>query len=138
MMKTATAKPIDIALRDNWLRTIQQLEDQIKTWVYMGSDWSTEWSESREIEEELLGKYTVSVLTIHTPNGRLILEPIARNYPGRGIVELFAWPTLFRVRLLRGEEDSDWQVRVDSGFILHEEWNRENFVRLASDLLSAS
>ena len=104
----------------------------------MESGWSTEWEGSREIQEEPLGTYTVSVLTIHTPSGRLILEPIARNYPGRGIVELFAWPTLFRVRLLRGEEDSDWQVRVDSGFILHEEWNRENFVRLASDLLNAS
>lgn len=137
-MKTATAQPIDIALRDKWLRTVQQLQEQIKTWVYMESGWSTEWEEGHEIQEEPLGTYTVSVLTIHTPNGRLMLEPIARNYPGRGIVELFAWPTLFRVRLLRGEEDSDWQVRVDSGFILHEEWNRENFVRLAGDLLNAS
>ncbi len=36
------------------------------------------------------------------------------------------------------EEDTDWQVRVASGFTLHERWNRENFVRLAGDLLNAS
>ena len=104
----------------------------------MESGWSTEWGESREIEEEPLGTYTVPVLTICTPDGWLILEPIARNFPGRGIVEFYAWPTLFRVRLLRGEEDTNWQVRVDSGFILHEGWNRKNFVRLAGDLLHAS
>ena len=137
-MKTATAKMVDVPLRDEWLRVIQQLQDQIKTWVYMEAGWSTEWGESDKTQEDPLGTYTVSVLTIHTPNGRLILEPIARNYPGRGIVELFAWPTLFRVRLLHGEEDADWQVRVDSGIILHEEWNRSNFVRLANDLLNAS
>ena len=107
-------------------------------WVYMESGWSTEWEEGREIQEEPLGTYTVSVLTIHTHNGRLMLEPVARNFPGRGIVEFYAWPTLFRVRLLRGEEDADWQVRVDSGFTLHEEWNCDNFVRLANDLLNAS
>lgn len=137
-MKTTALREPNVSLLDEWLHTVEDLQNKIKTWVYMESDWSTEWEGSREIQEEPLGMYTVSVLTIHTPNGRLILEPIARNYPGRGIVELFAWPTLFRVRLLRGEEDADWQVRVDSGFILHEEWNRENFVRLASDLLSAS
>ncbi len=137
-MRTAALEKPNIFLRDEWLHTVQDLQNKIKTWVYMEPGWSTEWGEIREIQEEPLGTYTVSVLTIHTPNGRLILEPIARNYPGRGIVELFAWPTLFRVRLLRGEQDTDWQVRVDSGFILHEEWSRENFVRLAGDLLNAS
>ena len=137
-MTTTALKKVDMSLREEWLQTIQQLQDQVKAWVSIESGWSTKQSESGEIEEEPLGTYIVPFLTIYTPNGRLILEPIARNFPGRGIVELYAWPTLFRVRLLHGEAEADWQVRVDSGFILHEEWSHGNFVRLASDLLNAS
>ena len=124
-------------IRGEWVRSVEALANQVQEWVRLKPEWQTT-SENTNISEEPLGTYSLPVVTIHTPDGRLILEPIARNYPGRGIVELYAWPTLFRVRLLRGEEDAGWQVRVDSGFILHEEWNRENFVRLASDLLNAS
>ena len=136
-MKTAAAKSVDVSLRDDWLRTIQQLQDQIKTWVYMEAGWSTEWGESRKIEEETLDFYTVTDIHILTPSGKLILEPIARNSPGRGIVELFAWPTLYRVRLLQDNDWGGWRVRTDSGIYLRQEWNRNNFITLANDLLTA-
>ncbi len=137
-MKTATLKKPDVALRDGWMHTVTELEHQIKTWVSQEPDWTTSQGEDHQIEEDPLGVYTVTSLDIYTPDGRLVLEPIARNFPGRGIVELYAWPTLFRVRLLRDEHDADWQVRVDSGFVLHQEWNRDNFIRLVKDLLGAS
>lgn len=137
-MTTATSAKLDAFLHDEWLRTIQELQNQIKTWVYMEPGWSTKWGEEHKIEEEPLGVYTVTDINIYTPKGMLVVEPIARNYPSRGIVELYAWPTLFRVRLLRDESDALWQVRVDSGFTLHQEWSRENFIQLVRDLLGAS
>ncbi len=137
-MAITALKKADASLCEEWLRTIQTLQSQIKTWAHMEAGWSTEWGEDHKIEEAPLGIYTVTAMNIHTPNGMLVLEPIARNFPGRGIVEFYAWPTLFRVRLLRRHTDDDWQVRVDSGFILHEEWNQSNFIRLANDLLGAS
>lgn len=124
-------------IRGEWVRSVEALADQVLEWVRLKPEWQAD-SENTDRSEEPLGTYSVPVVTIHAPNGRLILEPVARNFPGRGIVEFYAWPTLFRVRLLRGAEDTDWQVRVDSGFTLHEEWNRDNFVRLANDLLNAS
>lgn len=137
-MATMALKNADASLREEWLRAIQDLQNQVKTWAYMEAGWSTEWGEDHKVEEASLGIYTVATMNIYTPNGRLVLEPIARNYPGRGIVELYAWPTLFRVRLLHTNSEKDWEVRVDSGFTLHQEWNRENFIQLAIDLLGAS
>ena len=107
-------------------------------WARQESGWTVDTPGATNINEEGLGTYEAPVVTIYAPDGRLVLEPIARNFPGRGIVELYAWPTLFRVRLLLGESDTDWQVRVDSGFTLHQKWNRENFIVLANDLLRAS
>jgi hypothetical protein len=135
LLQQAPKSPADI--RNEWVRSVEALANQVLEWVRLKPGWQAD-SENKDISEEPLGTYSIPIVTIHTPNGRLVLEPIARNFPGRGIVEFYAWPTLFRVRLLRGEEDADWQVRVDSGFILHEEWNRDNFVRLAGDLLNAS
>ena len=136
-MKTAALKKPNVLLRDEWLQTVQDLQTQIKTWAKMELDWSVEWGESRNVEEKALGIYTATDIHILTPNGKLIVEPIARNYPGRGIVELFAWPTLYRVRLIQDDEWGGWRVRTDSGIYLRQEWDRNNFITLANDLLTA-
>ncbi len=125
-------------MRDEWMRSLQALAEQVSDWARLEPGWRVDPFRTGEISEEPLGPYMVPVVTIHTPEGRLVVEPVARNFPGRGIVEFYAWPTLFRVRLLRGDLDADWQVRVDSGFVLHQEWNRDNFIQLANDLLGAS
>jgi hypothetical protein len=127
-----------MATRTEWIRSLQNLAEQVSEWAKSEPDWQVAPTRFSDITEERIGTYSAPVVTIQTPKGRLMLEPIARNFPGRGIVEFYAWPTLFRVRLLRGDADADWQVRVDSGFILHEEWNRSNFIRLGNDLLGAS
>ena len=124
-------------LREEWLDTIAFLQRQIKTWTDQEQGWSFTTQEEREIEEAALGRYAVSVWKLRTPEGEVRLEPIARNYPGRGIVELYAWPTLRRVHLLPGEAENDWRVRVDSGFNLRQPWDREHFITLVRDLIGA-
>lgn len=137
-MLTVSANQSSAAdVQKQWAQDIRKLTDQVSEWMLQEPDWIVEAS-SVSLSEESLGTYTVPVLTVNTPSGRLVLEPIARNYPGRGIVELYAWPTLFRVRLLHDSRDSNWRVRVDSGFTLHQDWNRQNFIILAKDLLGAS
>lgn len=117
--------------------TITDLQRQIKTWTDQEQGWTFTVQEEREIEEAPLGEYSVSVWKLQTPDGEVRLEPIARNYPGRGIVELYAWPTLYRVRLVQDEEWGGWRVRTDSGIFLRQEWNRGNFIILVDDLLAA-
>ena len=135
---TQELQPAAAALHEEWKYALQKLAAQVSEWARLEPEWRVDELSTSTITEEPLGSYTAPVVTIHTPTGRLMIEPIARNFPGRGIVEVYAWPTLFRVRLLLGEFDSDWQVRVDSGFVLHQEWNRKNFIQLANDLLGAS
>ncbi|MGI4788418.1 MAG: hypothetical protein ACRYFS_06155 [Janthinobacterium lividum] len=136
-MKTLTEKKVDVSLRDEWLRTVDALQHQVTMWVADELEWSVSEGDDHQVEEEPLGIYTVTNVNIYTPEGRLVLEPIARNYPGRGIVELYAWPTLYRVRLIRDMTIGGWRVRTDSGISLRQEWNRESFVVLANDLLAA-
>jgi len=114
-----------MALRQEWLDTVTALQRQIKAWADQEPGWAFAAHEEREIKEAALGEYSVTVWKIQTPDGEARLEPIARNFPGRGIVELYAWPTLYRVRLIRDEE---WGGQ---------EWSRENFITLTNDLLTA-
>lgn len=136
-MKAAKSKEVDILLRDEWLRTIRQLQDQVTLWVSEEPGWSVSEGEARQVQEDLLGVYTAVSLDIETPNGKVILEPIARNYPGREIVELLAWPSSYRVRLIKNSDWGGWRVRTDSGIYLRQEWNRNNFIILANDLMAA-
>lgn len=135
-IKALARSSVDSALRQEWLSRTEELAHQIKAWVEQEPGWAMSPLEEQEIEEELLGIYSIALWEIATPEGKVRLEPIARNYPGRGIVELYAWPTLRRVRLLPGKE-STWQIRVDSGFSLRQPWDREHFVLLVRDLIGA-
>ncbi len=136
-MKTAARTQINTGLRDDWLRSLQDLQEQIKAWAAQEPDWTTEASETDTISEDALGNYKAPTLTIHAPDGELRVEPIARNFPGRGIVEVYAWRTLRRVRLIPHEAPEKWRVLTDSGIYLRQEWNRENFITLANDLMQA-
>lgn len=136
-MKTAIHTQIDIAMRDEWLQTVKGLKGQIKGWLIYEPGWEIMETGTKEIAEVPLGQYTIPIWRIQTPEGEVRLEPIARNYPGRGIVELFAWPTLYRVRLIQDDDWDGWRIRTDSGISLRQEWNRENFITLARDLVNA-
>lgn len=136
-MKTAARAQIDTALRDEWLRSLAALEETLQAWVVREPGWTTEAGETDTISEEALGDYQAPMLTIHSPDGELRVEPVARNFPGRGIVELYAWPTLRRVHLLPDEIEDRWRVLTDSGIYLRQEWNRDSFITLANDLIQA-
>ncbi len=124
-------------MRDEWLRMVEALQNQISDWVRQEPDWVFEEAGSEEIEEPPLGKYSVTVWSIRTPEGEARLEPIRRDFLGRMFVELYAWPTLRRVYLLHNPQGNGWRVRTDSGIFLRQEWTRENFILLIQDLIEA-
>jgi len=138
MTTMAMPEKVDIDLRDQWLDSLTLLADKVSTWASQEKGWRVESTDTQSVSEELLGTYDVPVLTIHTPEGRLILEPIARNFPGSGIVELYAWPSLFRVRLLQDQPGAEWEARIDSWYVVPRQWNRESFVQIAHSLLNAA
>jgi hypothetical protein len=120
-------------LRSEWLQVVDALARQVRDWAAK-KGWSVT-EEQREVNEERLGLYQVPVLKIDTPNGQVILEPIARDVAGaEGRVDLYAWPTYFRVKLLRSA-DENWYVRTDSGINWPHPWREETFAELAEGLL---
>lgn len=124
-------------LIQEWQQAVNRLLAQITDWVEQEPGWQVERSQ-KEVVEDALGTYQVDWLTIRTPKGRLHVEPIARIvFGGRGTVELYAWPTLFRVRLLRSVHEDRWRIITDSGIALRQEWDRETFTNLVNDLITA-
>jgi hypothetical protein len=111
------------------------LAKQIAEWS-SESGWKVTLTE-QEYDDEPTGVYTLPVLIIETPDGRVDLEPIGRTLSNKEAVELSAWPTSYRVRLVYTGNTSNWTVLTDSGIPLHEEWSKGNFVRLALDLVNA-
>jgi len=118
-----------------WQDSVQSLFSEIAVWANSEPGWRVE-SYVVERSEEALDSYSIAGLLISTPAGQLRLEPVARLvFGGRGTVELRALPTLFRVRIIRSAKSDEWVILTDSGVPLRQEWNRDNFVRLAQDLL---
>jgi hypothetical protein len=129
-------KPAEAArLREEWLGAIDALREQVKGWAE-AQGWRVDQSE-REVIEEQIGAYHVPVLEIDTPRGQVVLEPKGQDLVGaRGRVDLYAWPTLYRVMLLR-KPGQDWVVRTESGLNWPHPWEQATFVELAEGLLGA-
>lgn len=132
-MKTSETAPDKAkSKKEMWDFTLQQLAEQVSAWVDTEPGWSIE-PTGQVQPESIFGADTVPLLLISTPYGKLALEDKGENLSGRGLVEFYSWMTLRRVFLLP-HVDGSWQVRVDSGFSLHQPWDREHFIVLANDL----
>jgi hypothetical protein len=121
-------------LRAEWLAAANSLLADISAWA-AEQEWQVETGE-QTLQEKPLGEYETLCLTIHAPAGDLVVEPVARCVPGaEGRVDLYAWPSHHRVRLLR--RAGRWVVRTDSGIDWPHPWSRDTFLELATALISA-
>ena len=109
--------------RYNWERSTLLLAGEVQAWAEQAAaahGWRVE-REEKELSEEVVGgAYRAPVVTIYAPQGRLVLEPIARGTVGaQGRVDLYVWPSLFRVMLLHKSlgqgRGLEWIVRTESG-----------------------
>ena len=131
--------------RHDWEHSTVLLANDVQTWADQEAavrGWRVEREEKELAEEVVGGAYRVPVVTIHAPQGLLILEPIARGTVGaQGRVDLYVWPSLFRVMLLHKPRGKDrpleWVVRTESGLNWPQSWGRETFLTLAEGLLNA-
>ncbi len=129
--------------RQEWEKEAARLADDVQAWANEAArGWRVERDEKELSEEAVGGVYRVPMVTIHAPQGRLILEPVARAaFRAEGRVDLSAWPSLFRVMLLHkptGRNGAlEWVVRTESGLDWPQPWSRETFLTLADGLLKA-
>ncbi len=70
------------------------------------------------------------------PEEKIYIEPRGHKKDGSAVFEMYAWPTLVRVRLLQRPAQEGWEIFTDAGIPFHHDWNRQTFVRLANDMLA--
>jgi hypothetical protein len=135
-MRRPKLKPAEAArIRDEWLSAIDALRQQVREWAEQ-QGWAVTQTE-REVIEDQIGTYKVPVLDIETPRGQVVLEPTGQDtLGGWGRVDLYAWPTYYRVMLMR-KPGLDWVVRTESGINWPHPWGHATFVELTEGLLGA-
>lgn len=124
-----------------WTALVDSLFQKVQSWIGEGhpSDWQVNFSKA-EVTEESLGQYVIPILEIDTQSGRLFVEPIGLDVFGaRGRIDLYAWPSLYRVMLLRSSDpEEDWVIRTESGINWPNPWGKDSFLAIAEQLLVAS
>jgi hypothetical protein len=136
-MRKPTLKPAEAArAKDEWLRTVDELEQQVREWAE-AQGWTVEQSE-REVNDAYIGTYKVPVLEITTPQGEVVLEPAGTDVlRAQGRVDLYAWPSHYRVLLFRETDRQNWLVWTESGLTWPHPWGPSTFVELAEGLAKA-
>ena len=134
---SAVTSPDPNEERQQWIQTVRSFCDEVTQWS-SAQGWRVV-PEEMKLTEELLGTYPVPTLNIQTKHGAVVVEPVARVVMGAlGRIDLYAYPTLFRVMLLRSTKDDRWRIRTDSGIFLRQPWNERTFLDLVTDLTGAA
>lgn len=134
-MEATLTKPLPSL--SEWQQIVEVLQEDITDWSER-QGWAVTVSETQVMDiRPQYGFYVIPSLAIGTPEGRLIIEPMPHALDGTGLVKLYAWPTLFRVRLLYRGGRMQWETLTDSGIPLHLDWSHQTFLALAHDLLNA-
>lgn len=113
----------------DWHVKTQELYQQVTAWSHQQDGWKVE---SENPYDERMDE---SALKITTSQGeRIHLEPLGHRTDGRMLVEMYAWPTLRRVRLQITPSKPVWEIVTDSGVPFHRDLDALNFVQLVHDL----
>jgi hypothetical protein len=111
-----------------------RLADEVSQWAEQ-EQWSVLRGE-KKIQERRVGAYVAPTVRIRTPGGEVHVAPIALDVMGAdGRVEIEAWPSLNRVRLVPAGES--WEIITDSNVRLRKPWNQQTFIELVGDLVAA-
>lgn len=119
--------------RDDWLAKLRDLMDSIRSWAEERR-WFVD-EQERTIEEDRVGRYTVSTLFIQAPGGKIHVEPIGCDIIGaQGRVDIESFPSLNRLLLVL--VNGQWKIETDSRVPWPEPWSEQAFIGLVNALTS--
>jgi hypothetical protein len=122
------------AKREAWKSQVRELCDEVKKWA-KEKGWSVH-EDIKQISEDHVGSYEVPVLVLQSPQGRVHIDPIGCEIVGAsGRVDIFTWPALNRMLLVRG--DDRWEVRTDARVAWPAEWCEDTFFDIVNRLDAA-
>jgi hypothetical protein len=117
---------------DAWIADGQEIINQAKAWAERRG-WATRQG-NRVITEEIIGTYEAPTLLIHAPQGRLLLEPVARYIVGgQGRFDFCVMPSYDSMALVRTEEG--WGFLAPTPNDVNIPWSEESFEKIALKLL---
>ena len=120
------------AVRDAWLQEVESILRQAEDWSKK-RDWATR-RDTKKITETPLGSYQVSVLLVHTPQGRLLLDPIAHFVGGaEGRIDFCVYPSFDGIMLIKTDEGWQFEALRRPGWRLA--WSEATFAQMARELL---
>jgi hypothetical protein len=118
---------------EDWKKRVSALMDEIESWARTAG-WSVNRTEKR-LNERLAGEYTLPALHMRTPEGELFVTPVALYVIGAdGRVDIEAWPSLNRVKLIGVGKPAEWKIMTDSNVPLRDPWGSKTFLELVKDL----
>jgi hypothetical protein len=121
-----------------WQHKVTKLTDDIKSWARQ-EQWPVR-EQQQVVSGDGVPPYPVTILRLELPEGEVILEPVSMNVPGwHGRIDLYAWPSLNRVRLLASNGDAaEWVVYTESNVKYGKPWSRDTFIELARELAAST
>lgn len=123
----------------NWETVLQEWVEQVHCVVGQASTWAENrgWGTKKDdktITEEAFGTYVAPRLLIHTPDARLLLDPIARFIVGdHGRFDFCVIPSYDAVMLLKTDEG--WKFHSLTRDDLGLRWSEESFERVCAELV---
>ncbi len=132
-MRKSLSHPAKPSQLSEWKKLVDQTLAQIERWA-TAEKWLTSRLE-KTITEEPLGTYSVPELFVRTPQGQLVVEPVALGIVGgEGRIDIMSFPSLNRVLLVR--TSGTWKIKTDSYVAWPKSWSKTTFIELANILLS--
>jgi hypothetical protein len=117
---------------DAWLREVEVVLTSAEEWS-RSREWGTR-RDRKTVTEEGLGTYEAPVLLIHTPQGRLLLDPIAVNIVGaEGRIDFCVVPSYDSWLLVR--EGGAWRLYTSARDDAGREWSEPTFAWAAGELV---
>ena len=117
--------------RETWAASVRSLCNDILRWSEE-KRWATH-EDKKQITEDLLGTYQLPFLMIRPPSGVVHVDPVGRDIVNaEGRVDVFTWPTLDRMVLVR--TNGDWEVLADDYSDWSRLWGKETFLKMIDHL----
>jgi hypothetical protein len=117
---------------EEWIGEVRQLIQNARAWAEK-RDWAVK-QDQKIITEEIFGTYEAPLLLIHTPQGRLLFEPIARYVLGaEGRFDFCVMPSYDSIPLVK--TDDGWEFYSTARKDLSLPWSEKAFETVALELL---
>lgn len=118
--------------KSEWLAALDQLLKDCEGWS-RHQGWEAK-RDAKEITDDFLSRYEAPVLLIHSPQGRLLVDPVARyTVGGEGRVDLCVMPSFESAWMAR--DGSTWSIQADFGDRSSHPLSEETFIGTAKALI---